>query len=78
MTWEHLIEPKTAVWTGVVAYCDERIAALTEVCVSPASTDLEIRNAQAAITELRLLKDVPNVLQTKAKSASARTKRQGY
>jgi hypothetical protein len=76
--WERLIEPKASVWTGVTMYCDERIAALTEVCISPGSTDLEIRNAQAAIEELRLLKGVPNVIQTKAKTAGGRTKRQGY
>jgi len=75
--WRHLIAPNTPVWAGVVGYADERIAQLTAVCVNPATTDIEIRQAQKAIEELQRLKGLPDTLRASAEINKAPVKRRG-
>lgn len=75
--WKGLIVSNSPVWTGVVGYADERIAELTTVCANEESTDLEIRQAQKAIAELRRLKNMPDSLRASAEISSKASKRRG-
>ncbi len=67
MTWQTLIVPTSPVWAGVEQYADERIGVLTQQCVDPQSTELQIRQAQFGIEEMRKLLAVPG--QIKATTA---------
>lgn len=58
-SWKLMLTTDNNVWRGVEAYADERIADLTATCVAPNSTDIQIRQAQAAILELQRLKSLP-------------------
>lgn len=64
MSWEAKINPGSPVWTGVAEYADARIAELAAVCVDQASSDGDIRAAQAGIAELKRLKALPDKLRT--------------
>lgn len=77
MSWMEQINSGTAVWRGVEAYANERIAELTQVCVSTASTDHQIRCAQAGIEELRNLLAIPGRIQATAQQR-AQPSRTGY
>lgn len=77
MSWMDQINAGTAVWRGVEAYANERIAELTQVCVSTASTDQQIRCAQAGIEELRNLLAIPTRIQAAAQHR-AQPSRTGY
>lgn len=76
MTWQRLIQSNSPVWTGVIGYADARIAALTAICISPDSKDKEIRDAQAGILEMNLLKGVPDQLQNTAEQSRAKPRRE--
>lgn len=75
--WKRLINPGSPVWHGVVGYADERIAELTGICVNPSSSDMEIRQAQGVIEELRRLKNVPDSLRASVELTKAPAKRRG-
>ena len=77
MSWMEQINPSSGVWRGVEAYAAERIAELTQVCVSVGSSDVEIRQAQAGIEELRRITSLPARIQATAQQ-SARSARTGY
>ena len=77
MSWMEQINPTSGVWHGVEAYATERIAELTQVCVSSDSSDQEIRSAQAGIEELRCLLAVPSRIQATAQQR-AQPSRTGY
>lgn len=77
MSWMEQINASTAVWHGVEAYAAERIQELTQVCVSPAASEQEIRQAQAGIAEMRHLLAVPGRIQAAAQQRSQPT-RTGY
>ena len=64
MSWETKINPGSPVWVGVTEYADSRIDELSAVCIDPASTDTDIRGAQAGIVELKRLKALPEKLRT--------------
>ena len=66
MSWKEKIQPNTAVWAGVHEYAAERIGELINICASPASSDMQIRQAQASIVELRRLVDLPNLIRAEA------------
>lgn len=64
MSWESAINADSPVWHGIKGYAAERIGALTATCVSPSSSDIDIRAAQAGIQELNRLLDLPQTIQT--------------
>lgn len=74
MNWRAMIQPGP-VWTGVEGYADERIATLTALCVNPESSDQQIRQAQAGIEEMRLLKAIPRQLEAGAQQRELGAKR---
>lgn len=76
--WKRLIEPRSTVWAGLVGYAQERISELTQVCVSPESTDIQIRMAQAGIDELRRLQSVPDQLRATAEQSQRKPSRGEY
>ena len=78
MSWQDLINPQTAVWRGVEAYALERIGQLTTACINPRSTDAEIRQAQAAMTEMHALLSLPDRLKMQAQQRSGTDRTQGY
>lgn len=59
MTWQVQINKDNAVWSGVVAYAQERISDLTNMCVSPEFSEQQIRQAQAGIIEMHRLIALP-------------------
>lgn len=77
MSWQDLINPQTAVWRGVEAYAQERIGQLTTVCINPRSSDSEIRQAQAAMTEMYGLLSIPDRIKIH-RQQSAKPTRTGY
>lgn len=58
-SWKLLLSNDSTMWRGIEAYCDERIADLTALCIAPESSDAEIRQAQASILELQKIKSLP-------------------
>lgn len=52
-------------WGLVKAYCEARIAELTEECISVGSTDEQRRNSANRIEELRDLLSAPSRLRAK-------------
>lgn len=78
MSWQDLINPQTAVWRGVEAYAQERIGQLTTVCINPRSSDAEIRQAQAAMTEMYGLLALPERIKMQAQQRSGTDRTQGY
>lgn len=78
MSWKDKIQPSTAVWAGVEEYAAERIGELTQVCVSSESSDIEIRQAQAAIQELHRLVNLPNLIRAEAQIRGATSTRKEY
>jgi hypothetical protein len=78
MSWAEQINPATAVWRGVQAYAAERVAELTRTCVAVASTESEIRCAQAAIQELQALLALPNRMALQAQQRGATDRTKGY
>lgn len=61
-SWKLLLSNDSTMWRGIEAYCDERIADLTALCIAPESADTEIRQAQASILELQRIKSLPATL----------------
>lgn len=78
MSWKETIRFEGAAWLGVQQYAQERIAALAEVCISPNSTEAEIRAAQAGITEMRALLNLPSVVKTDIQARAQAGNRRGY
>ena len=78
MSWKSAIQPTHPVWAvGVVGYCDERIEELTLTCIDGQASDLEIRQAQKAIEELKRLKALPDTLRATSEINKSPAKRRG-
>lgn len=71
MNWQAHINKDTAVWGGVIGYANERISDLTAICVSPESSDVQIRQAQAGINELQRLMALPQQIAASAQIRAA-------
>lgn len=78
MSWAEQINPTTAVWRGVEAYAQERIAELARTCVAVRSSDAEIRCAQAAIQELQALLALPQRIALQAQQRGTTDRSKGY
>lgn len=78
MSWMEQIRADTGVWRGIEDYAAGRIADLTAVCISLASTDAEVRAAQARIEELQRLLSVPQMIQSTATQRHAADQSRGY
>ena len=78
MSWRELIAPSTSVWAGVVGYAQDRIASLTEVCLSPSSSNEDIRAAQASIGELHRLVGLPKQIAAEAQLRASTGTRKDY
>lgn len=78
MSWMEQINPATAVWHGVEAYAEERIAELTVVCIATTATEQEIRVAQAGIQEMNALLAIPGRLKLRAEQAGNTDRTKGY
>ena len=78
MSWQDLINTQTAVWRGVEAYAQERIGQLTTVCINPRSSDTEIRQAQAAMTEMYGLLSIPDRIKIHGQQSAAPKPKHGY
>jgi len=75
MSWKEKIRPDTGVWDGVQEYAAERIAELANVCTSEESSEMQIRQAQAAIQEMRRLVSLPNLIRAEAQVRGATSAR---
>lgn len=78
MSWMEQIRADTGVWRGIEDYTKERIADLTAVCISLASTDADVRAAQARIEELQRLLSVPQMIKLTATQRHAADQSRGY
>lgn len=78
MSWMEQIRTDSGVWRGVEDYAQERIADMTAVCISLASTDAEVRAAQARIEELQRLLSVPQMIKSTATQRHAADQSRGY
>lgn len=78
MTWKAILRFDNAIWDGVDQYADARIAELTQICVSVEATDLQIRQAQAAILEMQRLKSLPDLMAAEAQQRAMRAPRKEY
>lgn len=76
MSWKELIHGNNPVWHGVEAYAGERIEELTQVCVSPESSESDIRQAQAAIAEMRRLRSLPGMIRAEAQIRAQTTRKE--
>jgi hypothetical protein len=76
--WKDQINPGTAVWAGVEAYAEERINDLIQVCASEQSSDVQIRQAQAAIAEMRRLLSLPQLIRAEAQIRAQTGARKEY
>ena len=77
MSWAEQINPATAVWRGVEEYARERITELTQVCIAVASTEHQIRVAQAGIQEMEILLGLPNRIALQAQQRGTTDRSQG-
>lgn len=75
--WKRLIDDRHPVWSGIKGYCEERIADHTRTCTNPDSSDLQIRQAQEAISELRRLLAMPDTLKTTAQVKQSSANKRG-
>ena len=78
MTWKTKINAETAVWHGVEEYAAERREELVAVCAAVESSDLQIRQAQAAILELDRLVALPTALRAEAQIRAQTGARKEY
>lgn len=78
MSWMEQIRADTGVWRGIEDYTKERIADQTAVCISLASTDADVRAAQARIEELQRLLSVPQMIKLTATQRHAADQSRGY
>lgn len=78
MSWKEQLANGTNQWGAVEAYADERIASLTDECVSPESTEQQIRQAQAGIIELQRLKSLPAMLAAEVRARQSTGSRKEY
>ena len=78
MSWMDQIRADSGIWHGIEDYTKERIDDLTAVCISLASTDAEVRAAQARIEELQRLLSVPQMIQSTATQRHAADQSRGY
>ena len=76
MSWESMINAGSPVWQGVAGYADARIAELSAVCTDQASSDGDIRAAQAGIAELKRLKTLPDRLRTNDEMKQGKSRRE--
>jgi hypothetical protein len=63
VSWQEILSSRSATFTALCEYIDERIKSLTAVCTSPSSTEAQIRAAQAGIVELRRIRNLPDRMQ---------------
>lgn len=78
MNWREAVISNAGAWRAVCEYAQERVEMHTATCKSTASSDLAIRQSQAAIQELERLIDLPKTLANEAMARSGGVKRKEY
>ncbi len=78
MSWKELIQANSSVWHGVQEYARERIGELTAVCITPESSEADIRAAQASIQEMHRLLALPEMIRAEAQIRGRSGSRKEY
>lgn len=78
MSWKHNIQTNGTQWSALMEYVEERLALHTATCLDPDRSEIAIRQAQYAIAELNVLRDIPQMLRAEAQIKAQAGNRKGY